>query len=268
MAKGEYPAQLKIAKVIALYKKGEKYNPGNYWPISLLSCLNKLFETILCKRLFRFLEINHILFDYQFGFRKLHSTTLALIEFPDNIRKVLDEGNYAISAVVDLTKAFDTVDHEILLDKMDRYGIRGHANDFCKSYIKIRKQYTVTNAVESYIDDVKCGVPQGSVLGPLLFSLYIDDIYRAVGQDCIRLFADDTALFMYDENLNSLIANVVSKFNELYLWCVRNKLTINCDKTNFILFHAINKPIPKQMGEIVTSDMTIKRVKSLRLMNT
>ena len=197
----------------------------------------------------------------QFGFRKLHSTTLALIEFTDNIRKVLDEGNYAISVFVDLTKAFDTVDHEILLDKMDRYGIRGHANDFFKSYLKNRKQYTVTNGVESYIDEVKCGVPQGSVLGPLLFSLYINDIYRAGGQDCIRLFADNTALFMYDENLNSLIANVVSKFNELYLWCVRNKLTMNCDKTNFILFHATNKPIPKQMDEIVTSDMTIKRVK-------
>ena len=216
------------------------------------------------KRLVRFLEINHILFDYQFGFRKLHSTTLALIEFTDNIRKVLDEGNCAISGFVDLTKAFDTVDHEILLDKMDRYGIRGHANDFFKSYLKNRKQYTVTNGVESYIDDVKCGVPQGSVLGPLLFSLYINEIYRAVGQDYIKLFADDTALFMYDENLNSLIANVVSKFNELYLWCVRNKLTINCDKTNFILFHATNKPISIQMDEIVTSDMTIKRVKSFQ----
>ena len=147
---------------------------------------------------------------------------------------------------------------------MDRYGIRGHANDFFKSYLKNRKQYTVTNGVESYIDDVKFGVPQGSVLGPLLFSLYINDIYRAVGQDYIRLFADDTALFMYDENLNSLIANVVSKFNELYLWCVRNKLTINCYKTNIILFHATNKPIPKQMDEIVTSDMTIKRVKSFQ----
>ena len=124
--------------MIALYKKGEKHKPGNYRPISLLSCLNKLFEQRLCKTLVRYLEINHILFENQSGFRKLHSTTLALIEFTDNIRNVLDEGNYTISVFVGLTKAFDTVHHEILLDKMDRYGIRGHANDFMKPYRKTR----------------------------------------------------------------------------------------------------------------------------------
>ena len=137
MAKGEYPAQLKIAKVIALYKKVEKYDTGNHRPISLLSCLNKLFYKILYKRLVRFPEINHILFNYQFWFRKLHSTTLALIEFTNKIRNRLDEGNYAISVFVDLTKAFDTVDHEVLLDKMDRYRIRGHADDFFSDHILI-----------------------------------------------------------------------------------------------------------------------------------
>ena len=107
MAKREYPTQLMIAKVIALYKKGEKCSPGNYRPISLLSCLNKIFEKILCKRLVKFLEVNKILFDFQFGFRRLHSTTLALIEITDNIRNILDEGNYAISIFIGLTKAFD-----------------------------------------------------------------------------------------------------------------------------------------------------------------
>ena len=264
MAKGEYPTQLKIAKVIALYKKGEKYSPGNYRPISLLSCLNKIFEKILCKRLVKFLELNKILFDFQFGFRRLHSTTLALIEFTDNIRNILDEGNYAISIFIDLTKAFDAVDHEILLDKLDRYGIRGHANSFFRSYLSKRKQYTVINGVDSSICDVKCGVPQGSVLGPLLFALYINDIYMAVGKDNIRLFADDTVLFMCNPNLNTLISDVASKFNDLYLWCIRNKLTINSDKTNFILFHTINKPIPPNLNEIVTNNMTINRVKSFQ----
>ena len=137
--------------------------------------------------------------------RRLHSTTLALIEYTDNIRNILDEGNYAISIFIDLTKAFDTVDHEILLDKLDRYGIRGHANSLFRSYLSKRKQYTVINGVDSSICDVIYGVPQGSVLGPLPFALYINDIYRAVGKDNIRLFADDTALFMCNANLNTLI---------------------------------------------------------------
>ena len=138
---------------------------------------------------------------------------LALIKFTDNIRNIPFQGNYVISVFVDQTKAFDTVDHEMLLDEMDRYGIRGHSNDFFKSYLDNRKQYTVSNGVESYIGDVKCGAPQGSVLGPLLFSFYIHYVYRAVGQDCIRLFADDTVLFMYDENLSNLISNVLSQFD-------------------------------------------------------
>ena len=108
---GEYPTQLKIAKVIALFKKGQKTQPNNYRPISLLSCFDKIFEKILSKRLVKFLEINKILFKYQYGFRKLYSTTLALIKFTDKIIRYLDEGNYCISIFVDLTKAFDTVDH-------------------------------------------------------------------------------------------------------------------------------------------------------------
>ena len=124
-----------------------------------------------------------------------------------------------------------------------------------KSYFNHRKQYTVNNGVESHIGDVKYGVPQGSVLGLLLFSSYVNDIYCAVRQDCIWLFADNTALFMSGENLNTLIPNVVSKFRELYLWCVRNELTSNCNKTNFMLFHAINKPILKQLDEFVASGM-------------
>ena len=110
----------------------------------------------------------------------------------------------------------------------------------------------------------KCCVPQGSVLGPILFALYINNIYRAVRKDNIRLFADDTALFKRNANLNTLISDVASKFNDLYLWCIRNKLTINSDKTNFILFHTINKPIPPNLNEIVTNNMTINRLKSFQ----
>ena len=166
---GKYPMALKVAKDIALFKKGDKYQSNNYRPISLLSCFNKIFEKRLCKRLVKFLEVNKILFEYQYGFRKRYSTTLALIEFTDSIIKFLDEGQYCMNIFVDLTKAFDTVDHEILLNKLDRYGIRGHANDFFRSYLSDRQQYTVINGVNSALKNITCGVPQGSVLGPLFF---------------------------------------------------------------------------------------------------
>ena len=140
-------------------------------------------------------EVNKILFDFQFGFRRPHSTTLALIQFTVDIRNILDEGNHVISIFIDLTKAFDTVDHEIFLEQLDRCGIRGHANSFLRSYLSKRKQYNVINGVDTSKCDVKYGVPLGLVQCPLLFALYINDIYRAVEKDHIRLFTDDTALF-------------------------------------------------------------------------
>ena len=109
-----------MAKVIAVYKKGKRYEANNYRPISLLSIFDKLLEKLLCRRVIKFLNVNNMLFQFQYGFRKLHSTTLAFIEFTDSVIRFLDDGNYAISIFVDLTKAFDTVDHEILLYKLDR----------------------------------------------------------------------------------------------------------------------------------------------------
>ena len=260
----DYPSELKIAKVIALFKKGEKSNPNNYRPISLLSCFNKLFEKLLCKRLVKVIERNQILFNYQYGFRKLHSTTLALIEFTDNIIRYLDEGNYCISVFIDLKKAFDTVDHEILLHKLERYGIRGHANMFIRSYLNNRHQYTTMSDSSSTLRKVHCGVPQGSVLGPLLFALYINDIQYAVGAECVRLFADDTALYMFNTDLTVLISNVKVKIQQMFQWCICNKLTINSDKTYFVLFHTVNKPVPNDLIDIVTPQMTIKRATEMK----
>ena len=261
---GEYPTLLKITKVIPLYKKGQKCQANNYRPISLLSSFNKIFEKILCKQLTNFLQCNNVLFKYQFGFRKLYSTTLALIEFTDKVRSLLDEGNYVISIFVDLTKAFDTVDHEILLYKLDRYGIRGHANAFFRSYLTDRKQFTIVNSVESELKGIGCGVPQGSVLGPLCFALYINDLHKAIGEDYLRLFADETALFSWHSNLTALTTEIKSKFTNLYNWCIANKLTINDDKTKFMLYHTINKPVPKKCVSIKTNVMDIERVDNFK----
>ena len=207
------------------------------------------------------MEQKQILYCHQYGFRKLYSTAMALIEITDNIKRLLDERKYVIGIFVDFKKAFDTVDNEIMLLKLDCYGIRGHANMFFRSYLINRRQFTVANRVQSDIGFVKCGVPQGSVLGPLFFLLYINDIYRAVGCNAVRLFADDTSLLSYGLNLNDVIIQAKELFDKLYHWCVANKLSINSDKTNFVLFHMKNKPVPNDFDSIQTNHMMIRRVK-------
>lgn len=254
---GEYPTAMKVAKVIALYKKGEKFKPGNYRPISLLSIFNKIFEKLICKKLLVFLDLNKVLYEFQFGFRTLHSTTLALIDLVDNLRQQLDEGNYVLGIFIDLTKAFDTVDHDILLHKLEFYGIRGHTNNFFKSYLTNRLQYTVANGHESGLKPVTCGVPQGSVLGPLFFLIYINDLHHAVDNVLLRLFADDTGSFNYSKDIASLLKIAKDNFIKLYEWCKANKLTINTDKTCFLIFHARNKPVPADLKTLAIEELGI-----------
>ena len=143
----KYPEGMKMAKVVAIFKKGTSYFADNYRPISLLSSFNKIFEKILHENM-TFFNKHNILFLYQYGFRKLYSTTFALIEITDKIKKLLDEENYVIGIYLDLTKAYDTVNHEILLYKLYKYGIRGHANHFFRAYLTERKQYSCTYSVK------------------------------------------------------------------------------------------------------------------------
>ena len=261
---GIYPTKLKVAKVVTIYKKGLQSFTGNYRPISLLSCFNKIFEKAIHKQLISFLERYKLLYIFQFGFRKLHSTTLALIEITDKIKYHLDKGEYVVGLYLDLTKAFDTVDHEILLEKMTYYGIRGHANNFFRSYLTDRQQYCHVNNTSSSLRYQRYGVPQGSVLGPLLFLLYINDIYNAIDTGAIRLFADDTSLFVHDKDLNTAISNVSINIRKLQDWFISNKLTLNETKTYFSIYHTKNKPIPNNLNSINVEGFIVHRVKSVK----
>jgi hypothetical protein len=148
-ANGKFPEQLKLAKVIPIFKKNEKYLTTNYRPISLLSVISKIIEKVMHLRVMSFLNKYKLLYCYQFGFRQKYSTILALIETVDTIQQDLENGFYVGGIYLDLTKAFDTVDHKILLDKLCHYGIRGHALSWFDSYLNNRKQYTVVNGTKS-----------------------------------------------------------------------------------------------------------------------
>ena len=164
---GVFPSLLKIAKVVPVFKKDSKLDYSNYCPLSLLSNIEKIFEKLMYKRLFTFLNNNNIIYNLQFGFRQQYSTSHALINITENIRKAFDDGNTGCGVFVDLQKAFHTVDQQILLAKLNHYGIRGVSNDWFKSYLSNRSQYVI-NGYEPGLGAINCGVPQGSVLGPLM----------------------------------------------------------------------------------------------------
>lgn len=168
-----YPSKLKYANIIPIYKNDDEENPGNYRPISLLSNINRIFEKLTFNRLKTFIDMNNILHSSQYGFREKHSTQHALLDIVNKIQLNIDKKMFSCGIFIDLQKAFDTVNHKILLRKLDHYGIRGIANDWFSSYLSHRTQTTQINSKISSKEQILCGVPQGSVLGPWLFLIYI-----------------------------------------------------------------------------------------------
>ena len=193
---GNYPNLLKIAQVIPIYKKGPKVDCANYRPISILSSWNKIFEKMIFVRMYKFLTKYNILTPHQYGFIKGSSTDLAIYDLIEKQlnAKMLKKSSCTI--YLDISKAFDTVPRDILLKKLYHFGIRGPAYNLLKSYLSNRYQYTLVNGFMSELLPIDFGVPQGSILGPLLFLLYINDLPLVSKNAIIKLFADDTSIFI------------------------------------------------------------------------
>ena len=173
LQEGKFPNALKIAKVTPIYKKGSKDAPGNYRPISVLPVIGKIFEKIVNKQLMDFLEVNNMLEPHQYGFRKKYSTKLSVVNLCNALLKSLDEGKITIGIFIDFQKAFDTINHDILIRKLSHYGIRGTALQWFANYLFNRFQFVKYREVHSSYKEISCGVPQGSVLGPSLFLIYM-----------------------------------------------------------------------------------------------
>ncbi len=215
---GKIPDDLKIAKVIPIYKNGDLSLVSNYRPISILPCFSKILERLVANRMYNFVEKYNILSPTQYGFRANYSTHLALIDLIDKISSSLDKSLHTIGLFLDLSKAFNTIDHNILISKLNKYRIRGIALDWFKNYLSDRKQYVVWQETKSSFAPIRCGVPQGSILGPILFLIYINDICNSSKTLSFILFADDTNVFHSSNNLLEAIDTVNRQLCKISEW--------------------------------------------------
>ena len=201
---GIFPDIFKIAKVIPIFKSESRVLCNNYRPISLLSNISKLIEKLMHRQVYSFLEQQNCFYNAQFGFRLSLSTNNALMSITENIQSQLDQNKFCAGVFVDLKKAFDTVDHEILLKKLSHYGIRGIANEWFCSYLTKRKQYVIIGNQVSTLNEISTGVPQGSVLGLLLFLNYINDLNKCIKYPKTYHFADDISIMQSHSSLQIL----------------------------------------------------------------
>ena len=206
----------------------------------------------------------NILYQNQFGFRQGHSTHHAFITLVDKITKSLDSGYIVIGVFLDLKKAFDTVNRKILLKKLYHYGIRGNLNKWFENYLADRSQYVLFNGKTYDIRNVNCGVPQGSILGPLLFILYIIDFSNVSDILFYVLFADDTNVFLNGKDINIIINTMQLELSKLYNWLLAYKLTMNISKTQFMVFHRAKHKNYKLNIEI--NKVVIEQVKHIKLL--
>lgn len=238
---GLVPEQMKIAKITPIFKSGSMHSFNNYRPISILPAFSKILEKVIANKLIKFLENQNLLYKHQYGFRPHHSTTHPIIHLLKQIAEENDKDtkDLTLSVFIDLSKAFDTISHDILLTKLDNLGIRGIANLWFKNYLSNRKQYLELYKKKSLYANIICGVPQGSILGPILFLIYVNDICNATRLNVLS-FADDTTVSKSSSDIRELYQITNLELQNLTEWFNSNRLCLNVKKTKYILFSPSN----------------------------
>jgi len=244
LSTGQFPDSLKVARVTPIHKAADKSDMSNYRPISVLPTLSKIFERIAYNQLYSYLEYHNILTRCQYGFRIKKSTTLALLNQLQYLYSKLDSDEYVLSLFLDFRKAFDCVRHDILIEKLEKYGIRGIALDWFTSYLSDRKQYIIIDGHKSPQQNITHGVPQGSILGPLLFLIFINDLPIVTPYFKYILFADDSTLStsFKKRDAKDVAITINQELSKIHEWLLTNKISVNTDKTKYIIFSYRNSP--------------------------
>ena len=247
---GVFPSRLKKSRTVPIFKAGDPNSCDNYRPISLLSNFSKILEKIVSVQLVNHLDRNDILYDHQYGFQRNKSTEHNLIHAFNFISDSFNENKYCLGVFFDLKKAFDVCSADILLMKLEKIGIRGTALAWFKSYLGNRKQFVDINGNYSTEKDIKTCILQGSILGPILFLIYINDLHF-VSESLTLMFADDTFGLKSDSNLNSLIQSINIDIKNMATWFRANKLAVNINKTKYIIFRAKGKKVPNDLPPVI-----------------
>ena len=268
---GIFPDKLKIAKVIPLYKKDDPHIVDNFRPIPLLPAISNKIEKYVFNQVYAYFDRNKLLYTSQYGFRKLHSTELASLELVDRVRSDIDNGKIPLSIFLDLSKAFDTFDHSILLRKLTHYGLSQTAIRWFSSYLMGRRQLVEFDGTRSTLVSISTGVPQGSILGPLLFIIYMNDIHVARDKFNAIIYADDTNLLSSlcsfnvnlqgnATNMTELSSNINIELDNIQEWLNINRLSLNVQKTKFMIFYNYQRDVNHFIPQIRINGQLVERV--------